>query len=262
MSSSGRRRSVGCSRGGYRRLLLSTRLAFRLDVLTETWPDRGRYVQWRRVRCGARAEEQDAKEEKQRGGADLEWSFGKSPAEQMANRHRQTIGENHPEYGPQPHGQEARRLRCQHGRCELRLVTHLGEKEGHGHGYERRPDTPLFITSELVPSEGPKAEPDERQTGRRAEHAGWHDEQRRAAHDNGERMVEEGGDHDAPEDGAKGEPSGERQGEELGLVAHLGCPDEAERREEESHGRARRDSTRSVTPERRPRPCSFRPRRS
>ncbi len=41
-------------------------------------------MQCRRVRCGARAEEQAAKEEKQRGGADLEWPFGKSPAEQMA----------------------------------------------------------------------------------------------------------------------------------------------------------------------------------
>src|SRR5437016_2546658 len=61
-------------------------------------------------------------------------------------------------------------------------------------------------------------------------------------------MVEERRQRDAPEDGAEGEPSGQRQGEELGLVAHLGCPDEAERREEDSHGRARRDSTRSVTP--------------
>ena len=203
-------------------------------------------MQCRRVRCGARAEEQDAKEEKQRGGADLEWPFGKSPAEQMANRHRQTIGENHPDYGPPAQGQEDARLSYRYRRYDPSLVTHLGE-EGHGHGHERRPDAPLFIASEMVPSEGPKTEPDEGEPGRRAEHASWHDEQRRAANSNGERMVEERGDHDAPEDGAERQSNGQRQSEELGLVAHLGCPDEAQRREEDSNGRARRNSTGSVT---------------
>ena len=55
-------------------------------------------MQCRRVRCGARAEEQDAKEEKQRGGADLERPFGKSPAQQVARPSAKTIPSTEPSH--------------------------------------------------------------------------------------------------------------------------------------------------------------------
>src|SRR5439155_540537 len=99
---------------------------------------------------------------------------------------------------------------------------------------------------EPVSSQGPKTEPDEGEPGRRAEHARSHDEQRRAANGNGERMVEERRQRDAPEDGAEREPSGQRQGEELGLVAHLSHPDEAQGREEYGHASGRHDSVREA----------------
>src|SRR5262249_15478163 len=158
----GRGRSPGRSPSGEDRSVSSTHPASRLDVLTETWPNGNRSGQRRRVRCGPRAEQQDAKEEKERGRADLDWPFGKAPAKQMANRHRQPIGENHPQNGPQPYGHEARRPRCQRGRCELCLVTHLGEKERDGHRHQGRSHASLLVASEPVPSQGPETEPDER----------------------------------------------------------------------------------------------------